>query len=168
MNKISKQPLLDQILYLIESIITSGPFAVSRDWFSLQLRIAHVKILFLLLVEGPQRMTDLSRTLDISLSGATTLVDRLVEQNLVHRQIHASNRRSVICILSEEGRFLTKRLLRERRNKWEHRLNKLTEPELNIVKQAMELIFNSSTAMVPKGDNNNEEYGILLESNTTN
>ena len=146
MSKTAKDILLDQILYLIESIITSGPFAISRDWFSLQLRIAHVKILFLLLIEGPKRMTDMSRTLDISLSGTTSLIDRLVEQNLVHRRVDPRNRRSVICVLTEEGNFLTTKLLRERRNKWEHRLNNLASHELDLVKQAMELIFNSYSA----------------------
>ena len=165
MNSKSEEQLLDQILLLIESIITSGPFAISRDWFSLQLRIAHVKILFLLLIEGPKRMTELSRSLDISLSGSTSLIDRLVEQNLVDRKVDPNNRRSVICILTKEGNLLTTRLLRERRSKWEYRLKNLNKQELILVNQAMELIFNSYDT---KGNDINRKRETVLEGTTSN
>ena len=48
--------LLGMVLDVLEEIETSGPYLVSEEWFTLRLRMPHVRILFLILLEGTVRM----------------------------------------------------------------------------------------------------------------
>ena len=134
---------LGTVLDVLEEIETSGPYLVSEEWFTLRLRMPHVRILFLILLEGIARMNRLANTLGISMSGATNLVDRLVEQKLVERWTDPGDRRAVLCDLTEEGALLARRLLAERRLRWEERLANLTSSELEVVLDAMKLILDS-------------------------
>lgn len=136
--------LLHQVVDILEEITSSGPHAISQEWFTLHLRIPHLRVLFLLLREGTLRMSDLASTLDVSVSGATGLVDRLVDQELVDRSPDPDDRRSVLCFPTEKGRGLGYRLLTERRTRWEERLAPLTEAELKKVCKAMELIRSAA------------------------
>ena len=62
-------------------------------------------LLKLSLAEGGRlRMLDLSRSLLLSKSGVTRLVDRMVEAGLVEREASAEDRRVTWACLSEEGR----------------------------------------------------------------
>ena len=136
--------LLGMVLDVLEEIETSGPYLVSEEWFTLRLRMPHVRILFLILLEGTVRMNRLAYTLGISMSGATNLVDRLVELELVGRWPDPEDRRAVLCDLTEEGALLARRLLAERRSRWEERLANLRSSELEVVFNAMKLILDST------------------------
>lgn len=135
---------LTEVVSLFEKVITSGPYTVSEEWFKLRLRMPHLRILFLLLANGPKRMSELACGLDVSMSGTTGLVDRLVEQNLVHRQVDPTNRRSVICDITEVGKNLATNLINERRSKLEYILSNLSPEGLESVKQSLQLIIESN------------------------
>ena len=137
---------LNEVVSLFERVITSGPQTVSEEWFKLRLRMPHLRILFLLLTDGPKRMSELACGLDVSMSGTTGLVDRLVEQRLVHRQVDPTNRRSVICDITEDGIHLATNLINERRSKWEYILSNLPHEALESVKRSLELIIESNSA----------------------
>lgn len=141
----SEDKTLHETVSLFEKVITSGPQTVSEEWFKLRLRMPHLRILFLLLAEGPKRMSALACGLDVSMSGTTGLVDRLVEQKLVHRQVDPTNRRSVICDITEDGKHLTTNLINERRSKWEYILSNLPYEALESVKRSLELIIESNS-----------------------
>jgi len=136
--------LLGMILDLLAEIETSGPYVVSEEWFTLRLRMPHVRVLFLISLEGTVRMNRLAYALGISMSGATNLVDRLVEQELMERWTDPEDRRAVLCDLTKEGALLARRLLAERRSRWEERLAGLSSSELEIVFNAMKLISDST------------------------
>lgn len=57
-----------------------------------------------ILSRGRLRMGDIAYTLGLSLSSATHIIDRLVDKGLVQRSEDASDRRVVLCFLSEDGR----------------------------------------------------------------
>tara|TARA_Y100000590_G_scaffold321897_1_gene364438 strand:- start:5428 stop:5910 length:483 start_codon:yes stop_codon:yes gene_type:complete len=141
-----KDKTLDEVISLFEKVITSGPQAVSEEWFKVRLRIPHLRILFLLLADGPKRMSELACGLDVSMSGTTGLIDRLVQQNLVHRQVDPTNRRSVICEITEDGKNLATSLINERRSKWEYILSNLSQEALETVQDSLRLIIESNSA----------------------
>ena len=136
---------LDEVVSLFEKVITSGPRTVSEEWFKVRLRMPHLRILFLLLADGPKRMSELAWGLDVSMSGTTGLIDRLVQQNLVHREVDPTNRRSVICEITEDGKALATSLINERRSKWEYILSNLSQEALESVKESLTLIIESNT-----------------------
>ncbi|MBI2856354.1 MAG: MarR family transcriptional regulator [Chloroflexi bacterium] len=140
----SRETLLKKVVDILEEINSSGPYTVSQEWFTLHLRMPHVRVLFLLMREGTLRMSDLASTIDVSMSGATGLVDRLVEQGLVDRWPDPGDRRSVLCSLTEQGKELAHRLLAERRSRWEERLAPMSQANLRKVCHAMELVLEAT------------------------
>ena len=59
-----------------------------------------------LLESSPLAMSELARQMDVSESAATSLVDRLVRQNLVERFADPSDRRVVRVRLSDDARAM--------------------------------------------------------------
>lgn len=139
----SREHLLDRVAYILEELQRSGPHTVSPEWFTLDLNMPQIRVVFLLLQEETLRMSELASALDVSMSRATGLVDRLVEKELVKRWQDLEDRRSVLCALTGRGLELTRLLLAARRSRWEERLAPLSENELVQVSGAMELILEA-------------------------
>ena len=137
----SRDYLLSRVLDIFDEVIRSGPYSVSREWFTLDLTMPQVRVLFLLLQDGQLRMSGLASTLDVSMSSATGLVDRLVDKELISRWPDPEDRRSVLCALTENGREMAQRLLADRRHRWEERLTPMSEDDLERVREAMELVL---------------------------
>ena len=140
----SRNYLLARALEDIERVVQSGPHTVSREWFTMDLNMPQVRVLFLLLQEEPLRMSDMAASLGVSMSRVTGLIDKLVERELVTRWTDKYDRRSVLCGLTEPGKELGSRLLAEKMSRWEERLNHLTVSELKKVCQAMEIVLNAT------------------------
>ena len=79
------------------------------EWECLDMTIPQIKTLVLLERMGPLRMGNIAIFLDRALSATTTVMDRLVEKELVDRVSDPSDRRVVICQLSESGEQAIKR-----------------------------------------------------------
>lgn len=139
----SRQELMVRVIDALDEVAHSGPYSVSPEWFTLDLSMPQVRVVFRLLEEGSLRMNELASTLDVSMSRATGLVDRLVEKNLVNRWPDPDDRRSVLCALTEQGHELSRRLLAARRSRWEERLLPLTIEELEEVCRAMEPLIRA-------------------------
>jgi DNA-binding MarR family transcriptional regulator len=101
-------------------------------------------VVFLLLQETSLRMSDVASNLDISMSRATGLVDRLVEKELVNRWTDPDDRRSVLCSLTNHGNVLGNGLIAARRSRWEDRLAALSQLELGKVSEAMQLVLSAT------------------------
>jgi len=149
-NKMAKRKLLTRVAEVMEEVSRSGPHTVSQEWFTLDLTMPQMRAVFLLVQSGPMRMSDLATSLDISLSRATGLIDKLVEKDLVKRWTDPDDRRSVLCNLTDKGLDLVPRLMAQRRFRWEERLAGLSEEELKQVCSAMELVRKASRQTTPE------------------
>ncbi len=77
----------------------------------LGLTYAQARMLRLVAAHGrPLRMADLAAQLDVVPRSVTTMVDALEETGLVARHADPGDRRSVLVVLSEDGRLLLDRL----------------------------------------------------------
>lgn len=83
----------------------------------------------LVLSEGPARMGELAHRLGLAESSVTRLVDRLHHEGLVDRDVPPDNRRTVMVLLTTEGKRLVTRLQRERRTLMVEILQTLEEKE---------------------------------------
>ncbi|MEK5523231.1 MarR family winged helix-turn-helix transcriptional regulator [Heyndrickxia sp. FSL W8-0423] len=63
-----------------------------------------------LMYNGKMRVTDLSKTLEVSASHITSITDSLVQKNLIERSRSSKDRRVVDLELTTEGRALIKNL----------------------------------------------------------
>ena len=148
----SREYLLNRVVDILEEVTRSGPYTVSPEWFTLDLTMPQVRVVFLLLQERSLRMSDLASALDVSVSRATGLVDRLVGKDMVNRWQDPEDRRSVLCSLTERGLELGQRLLAARRSRWEERLAPLSQGDLKKVDRAMELVRDASRRAMPETD----------------
>ena len=95
--------LVDGILSLADRLFRLLLPTVPRDLLSLDITMPQLKILLILFVTGPRRMSDLAAELDVTLPTATSLVDRLVEKSFVARETQPDDRRVVLCHLAVAG-----------------------------------------------------------------
>ncbi len=110
------------------------------EWEGLEMTIPQIKTLVLLERVGPLRMGNIALSLGRALSATTTVVDRLVEKELVDRVADPSDRRVVICQLSESGEQAITRFWRIGRERIQIVADLLDEEQLETVVQGFELI----------------------------
>lgn len=110
------------------------------DWESLDMTIPQIKTLVLLERSGSLRMGNIASFLGRALSATTTVVDRLVEKELVDRAWDPSDRRVVICSLTDKGHQAMQRFWQIRRERLHVLAEFLDEEQLDAVVQGLELI----------------------------
>ena len=110
------------------------------EWQGLDMTIPQIRTLVLLERMGPLRMGNIAIYLDRALSATTTVMDRLVEKGLVDRVADPSDRRVVICQLSESGEQAITRFWRIGRERLQIVVDLLDEEQLETVVQGFELI----------------------------
>lgn len=110
------------------------------EWEGLDMTIPQIKTLVLLERSGPLRMGNIAAFLGRALSATTTVVDRLVDKKLVDRAWDPSDRRVVICKLTDQGERAMGRFWRIRRERLQMIADALETDELETVVEGLELI----------------------------
>ncbi len=108
--KEEQQALVGDIVKTAEKIFNAMKPHVPIELLTVDITLAQLRILLILYVDGPSKMSSLANQLDVVLSTVTGTIDNLVKKNLVTRETEESDRRVVICQLTPEGRELTSRL----------------------------------------------------------
>ena len=104
MNDTNNKELTDRFLAVAEFLNRQTHLHRLDAWEDLGLTIPQLRTLVLLERVGPMRMGSISTHLGRALSATTTVVDRLVEKELVGRVSYPDDRRVVLCELTDEGR----------------------------------------------------------------
>src|SRR3954447_25120532 len=99
----SSQPLLASILEELHGMIGSLRCAGTGRMVKAGISMTHLHILWVLDHHGELPMSRLAELLDVSVSNATGLIDRMEERGLVERVRVADDRRVVIVRASAEG-----------------------------------------------------------------
>jgi DNA-binding MarR family transcriptional regulator len=94
-----------------------------------------------LLLEAPRRVGELARQLNVTISSASGLVDRLVGAGLVEREHGTADRRLVVCRLSDQGRRELEAFLQLGRLRLEGVLARLSAQDLLVVQRALDLLI---------------------------
>lgn len=110
------------------------------EWETLDMTIPQIKTLILLERRGPLRMGSISMYLGRALSATTTVVDRLVEKNLVDRSSDPDDRRVVLCELTETGRDVIAQFWRIGGDRIQLVVDLLEPEQLETVVEGLELI----------------------------
>lgn len=127
---------MDVVDYLNRQVHISG----LDDWESLNMTIPQLKTLVLLERSGPLRMGNIASYLGRALSATTTVVDRLVEKKLVDRAWDPSDRRVVICRLTDSGKQEMDCFWRIRREHLQMMVDFFDEDQLETVVKGLEII----------------------------
>ena len=95
--------LIDDVVAELHQVIGSLRCAGTGRMVKAGISMTHLHILWVLEHHGDLTMTRLAELLDVSLSNATGLIDRMAERGLVDRDRVPTDRRVVIVRASAEG-----------------------------------------------------------------
>jgi DNA-binding MarR family transcriptional regulator len=98
-----KEQLIDEILSLADRLFRHLLPTVPQNLLTLDVTMPQMKIMLMLYIHGPVRMSDIAGGLEVTLPTSTSLVDRLVDKGFVVRENQPDDRRVVLCRLSESG-----------------------------------------------------------------
>lgn len=129
---------VDAIIADIQAAMCRIRAAGSRRLLEQGVSLAHMHVLWLLEDQGPLPMSRIAEALDISLSNATGLVDRMEERGLVERARVPQDRRVVIVRPTDRGRSVMDELELLRQSHMERILRHLDPAQLAGVRRALD------------------------------
>ncbi len=155
-----KKELIERILQLGEKAFRELIPILPKEWLQLDLTMPQLKVVLLLFMNGPVRMSDIASALDVSLATATGVIDRLVEREIVLRENHPDDRRVVLCRLSEKGQKLIGGLWQLARDRLRELLGAIDPVRLRLVIEALE-------ALLKAGVDTRSDYQKVQVNNAT-
>ena len=149
----SKEQLTAQLVGLMQLISSQVRPVPPEEWSDVELTMPQWRTLALL-NRGPGRMSEVAAYLGSSLSSATSMIDRLVNKQLVARMQNPADRRVVSCRLTALGQAQVDWFWRMGRKKIEQVSDILNREELEAAVHAMEVLL---TAMDRQARNVSDE-----------
>jgi len=101
---------------------------------------AQRKIMVMIDNAGPQKMSDIARQIQVTMSGATAVVDKMVQAGLVTREFSPSDRRVVLIALSEKGREVLRECVKAQEKLFESILDRLAPEKQTELLRSFEQI----------------------------
>jgi DNA-binding MarR family transcriptional regulator len=144
MSENEKQQIVEQILKLSDNLFRQLLPAVPKELLELDITMPQMKIMLILFIHGPQRMSALAADLAITLATATGLVDRLVERDYVTRENSPDDRRVVMCRLSGRGQKAVGRIWKSARIRSGQLLGAMDIAKLKMFSEALQSMLESS------------------------
>jgi DNA-binding MarR family transcriptional regulator len=144
MAKPNRQKMVEGLLQLAARLFRVTLPSVPREILDLDVTMPQLKIMFLLFVDGPKRMSALALDLGVTLATATGLADRLVERDIVVRESQPDDRRVVLCRLSASGHKAISRIWESAGNRLRNLLQTLDTGNLQALTGALEAMLDSA------------------------
>jgi len=143
MEESQKKEMIERILWLSDKTFRDLLPMVPTEWLQLDLTMPQLKVVLLLYLNGPSRMSEIASALDVSLATATGVVDRLVERKIVLRESHPDDRRVVLCCLSEKGEEMIGGLWHLARERVRELLGMVEPAKLMLVTEVLEALLKA-------------------------
>ncbi|MBN1376081.1 MAG: MarR family transcriptional regulator [Dehalococcoidia bacterium] len=144
-KSVEKDEVVDRILQGISNIFREVLPLAHKELMEMDLTTPQLKVVLLLYLYGPTRMSELASSLGVSLATATGILDRLVERELVTRENHKEDRRVVMCQLSVQGRVMTDKLWKTSREKARQLLSGMDISRLKMIDEALGVMITVET-----------------------
>ncbi len=141
-----QEELIENILELGEKAFRELIPILPTEWLQLDLTMPQLKVVLLLFLNGPTRMSDIASALGVSLATATGVVDRLVERDIVLRESQVEDRRVVLCRLSEKGQKMIDALWQLARDRTKELLQAAPPAQLQLIIEALEALLKAGEA----------------------
>jgi DNA-binding MarR family transcriptional regulator len=141
-----KEDLIASILHLTDRAFRQLLPMVPKEWLRLDLTTPQLKVVLLLFISGPSRMSEIASALGVSLATATGVVDRLVERDILTREGDPGDRRVVLCRLSEKGEELMNGLWQLSRDQAGELMRSLAIPQLLLITESLEVLLQAGEA----------------------
>lgn len=126
-------------------------------WMGLTLTVPQLKSLFFIDSHPGASPGKLAGALGVTPSNVTGIIDRLVEQGLVHRQGHPDDRRALALSLTEKGKSLLSNLRERRTGRMQEILDKLGEQELGYLATGLRALISAAEDIDRQKDRTNND-----------
>ena len=134
---VASDPLVDSIVGELHGMIGSLRCAGTGRMVKAGISMTHLHILWVLEHHGELPMSRLAELLDVSLSNATGLIDRMEERGLVERVRVPDDRRVVIVRASRQGAQMRDEIEALKQDRMRSILSRLTRKQLDRVLGAL-------------------------------
>ena len=142
-----KEELIDNILQLTDEAFQELLPMLPKEWLHIDVTTSQLKVILLLFVSGPLRMSDIASELEVSLATATGVVDRLVERGMIIRDGDPEDRRVVLCRLSDEGEKILSGMWQLSKDQLAKLWGAMTTPQLVIIAEALQILLQRGKAL---------------------
>jgi len=141
-----KGKTIENILQLTDNLFRELLPMLPKEWLHLDLTMAQLKVVLLLFISGPSRMSDIASELGVSLATATGVMDRLVERRILLRNGDPEDRRVVLCRLSNEGENLIHGLWHLTQKRAGELMRAIEPPQLLLITEALQALLHITEA----------------------
>jgi len=138
-----KAQLIEHVIELEKRVYLALRPIVPKEWLNVELTMPQLKIILLLFVDGPARVSMLASALGVSLATTTGITDRLVQHDLIVKESDPNDGRVVVCRLSEKGKGLIIDLWELGESRVRGLLQRATNEKLEVIYEAMEIILQA-------------------------
>ena len=143
-----RKELVDRIAESMDRMRRLGRARMRDDLAGFDMTVPQVRTLHFL-SRGPQRMKDISDHLMRGMPSATSMIDRLVRKGYVERVPDQSDRRVVLCQITEPGREMLDRFSRVGAVGFEAISESLTDDELDTIAPVLEMLVDAMARQAP-------------------
>lgn len=116
-------------------------FAKITDGIEIPIKSTQLYMLYFIRTKGECMVTDIAGYLEVTMGAVTSLVDRLIEFDLVERSRSKTDRRQVIITLSKNGDNLLKKIDKNRESFIEHYFSDMDPLEIEYFSNMMKKII---------------------------
>ena len=139
----NKEDMIQHIIQISGIIYNALGPNIPVDYLSSDLTVAQLRVLLVLHIDGPTKMSSIASILHVALSSATSVMDNLVRKELVVREADPQDRRLVICRLSPAGQELINKLWVSGEVQMERLLDGLTLEQLGKAAEVAEMLLDN-------------------------
>jgi len=140
-----KEEIVENILQITDTLFRDLLPILPKEWIRLDLTMSQLKVVLLLFINGPSRMSVIASAIGVSLATATGVVDRLIERGLLIRNGDPDDRRVVICSLSKKGEKLIRGLWQLSQKRMGYLLKTIDTPQLRLITEALQSLLQSAS-----------------------
>ena len=144
----TRRELIDRIAASMDRIRRLGRARYRDDLAGFDMTMPQIRTLYFL-SRGPQRMKDISDHRMRGMPSATSMIDRLVTKGYVERIPDPSDRRVVLCQITDAGQDVLDRFSRMGAIRFESVADSLTDEELNAVAPALDMLAGAMAEQTP-------------------
>lgn len=116
-------------------------------WLELDLTFQQMRVLYMLKLRGPLKMSELSGLLKVSMPTITGIVSRLIERKegpaLVTRTTSPEDRRQVWAHLTSDGLNVTEQLEDFKQEALSKALDKLSTKDIEEIRHSLSLLYSA-------------------------
>jgi len=134
------ESVLPEVLDELNQISVRDFQGALKRWHHGSLSLIHLNVLMMLRFSGPQTMSRLAETLDVSVASATGIIDRMEHKGVIERRRNDEDRRVVEVHITDEGLAVFSQMQAERQALMSQMLSTVPEADLEALLRGLRAV----------------------------